>query len=184
MKKANLKLEKRGQKSRVKIGVVSDTHLTKIDPSNSNQQKFFQKAEELFSDVSLILHAGDIGSFEVINFLEKFAPVKAVFGNMDDLILRRTFPEKLILELEEARIGLTHGSGAPWQITDRVFQAFNNEDLDCLVFGHTHEPFNQVVSDVLLFNPGSPTDTVYTSQNSLGLLYLGGKKIKGEIILL
>ncbi len=166
----------------MKIGVVSDTHLAKIDPSNAQQQKFLQKAEELFKDASLILHAGDVGSLEVINFLEKLAPVKAVFGNMDDLLLRRFLPEKLVLELEEVKIGLTHGSGAPWEITKRLLQVFNNDDLDCLVFGHTHEPFKQVVSGILLFNPGSPTDTVYATQNSLGLLQIEGKQIKSEII--
>lgn len=166
----------------MKIGVVSDTHLTKIDPSNAQQQKFFQKAEELFKNASLILHAGDVGSFEVINFLEKFAPVKSVYGNMDDLLLRRSLPEKLVLEIEGVKIGLTHGSGPPWKIIERLLQMFNNEDLDCLVFGHTHEAVNTVVSGIRLFNPGSPTDTVYATQNSLGLLNIEGKQIKAAII--
>ncbi len=168
----------------MKIGVVSDTHLSKIDFSLPNQKKFLQKAEEFFKDVNLILHAGDIGSFEVINFLEKFAPVKAVYGNMDDLLLRRSLPEKLTFEVGELKIGLTHGSGPPWEITDRVLKVFSKEDLDCLVFGHTHEPLNKVVSGLLLFNPGSPTDNVYATQNSFGLLYVEGKQIKGEIVTL
>jgi len=166
----------------LKIGVVSDTHLTKINFSNPLHQKFVEKVEEFFKDVDLILHAGDVGSFEVLNFLEKVAPVKAVYGNMDDLLIRRSLPPRLFVEVEEVRIGLTHGSGAPWGIAERLLQEFSQEMLDCLVFGHTHEPMNQLVSGVLLFNPGSPTDTVYASQNSLGILMVKGKEIKGEII--
>lgn len=166
----------------MKVGVVSDTHLAKINLSRPLQQEFVKKVEELFANVDLILHAGDVGSLDVLDFLGKFAPVKAVYGNMDDLLIRRGLPEKLVVEVEEARIGLTHGSGPPWGITSRLLDVFREESIDCLVFGHTHEPFNKVVSGILMFNPGSPTDTIYASQNSLGLLIVKGKEIKGEIV--
>jgi putative phosphoesterase len=59
----------------MKIGVVSDTH------------GFFDaRLEELLADVELILHAGDVGNLEVLDELERIAPVRAVKGNVDSLL--------------------------------------------------------------------------------------------------
>ena len=55
------------------------------------------------------------------------------------------------------------------------------EDVDVIVFGHSHTPLNEVEEGVLFFNPGSPTDKVFAPYNSIGILHVD-KKIKGEII--
>ena len=54
----------------MKIGVISDTH-SYINP----------KVFPAFEGVELILHAGDIGSEDIITSLETLAPVKAIHGN-------------------------------------------------------------------------------------------------------
>ncbi len=166
----------------MKVGVVSDTHLARLNSSSPTTLSFVKSIQTYFKGVDLILHAGDIGSFEVLSFLKNIAPLKAVYGNMDDLLIRRALPEKLVFEAQGVKIAVCHGSGPPWDITSRLIRDFKEESPDCIVFGHTHEPFNQVVSGILLFNPGSPTDTVYASKNSLGLLHIQGGKIEGEII--
>jgi hypothetical protein len=57
------------------------------------------------------------------------------------------------------------------------------EDIDCLVYGHTHQAENKMIDGVLFFNPGSPTDRRFAMYNSIGILETG-EKITGEIIYL
>ncbi|MCK5551995.1 MAG: metallophosphoesterase family protein, partial [Deltaproteobacteria bacterium] len=52
--------------------------------------------------------------------------------------------------------------------------------LDCLVYGHTHNPANHRRGGLLFFNPGSPTRS-FRGRNTIGILSVG-KEIKGEII--
>jgi hypothetical protein len=145
-------------------------------------QRFLQATEKYFKEVDFILHAGDVGSWQVVKWLSQFAPTKAVWGNMDELSLRKMLPSQLVLEIKQIKIGLTHGWGAPEGIIQRVQEVFT-EKLDCLVFGHTHQPFYQTIEETLFLNPGSPTDTRFAQVNSLGLLKIN-TTIKGEIVYL
>ena len=91
--------------------------------------------------VDAILHAGDIGGEHVIEALNEIAPVTFVLGNNDDSdgydIIRMTIGNRRIL--------LTH-----------IFRPeLLQEDADVIVFGHSHQPRNEVVDGVLLFNPAS-----------------------------
>ncbi len=155
-----------------KIGIISDTHIP-IRAKNIPEKVF-----KIFESVDLILHAGDLVELYVIEELEKIAPVVAVKGNMDRFI--DSLPEKRIIKVNNKfKIGIIHGSGDPFSLPVRVKKEFR--DVDCIVFGHSHRAFNELVDGILLFNPGSACDTVFTSVNSVGLLYIGDK-IKGEII--
>ena len=109
----------------------------------------------IFADVEMIIHAGDITSQVVLDELEKFGTVEAVRGNMDRTNLP-LLPEKKVLDIKGNRIGVMHGWGAPKRIRERLRDRF--EDVDAIVYGHTHEPFNEIVDGVLFFNPGSPTE--------------------------
>ena len=158
----------------MKIGVVSDTHIP-IRTKNLPQQ-----VVKGLEGVDLILHAGDLVDEEVIWLLEEIAPVEAVAGNVDPWDLQGKLGLKKILELNGFKIGLTHGHGGGRGTTvERALLAFTN--VDCIVFGHSHQPYNQFHNGVLLFNPGSSTDRRREPRFSYGLLYLGDK-IRGEII--
>ncbi len=159
----------------MKIGVLSDTHLR--EPTGE-----LERALEVMGDVELIVHCGDIVSLDVIEFLEKKAPVKAVCGNMDPPEVSKVLPKKLVFEVEGIKIGITHGYGAPWGIEERVRQVFSGEDLDVIVFGHTHNPVNQKIKGILFFNPGSPTDKFYAQENTLGVLEVEKGRVEGRII--
>jgi putative phosphoesterase len=160
----------------VKIGVLSDTHI----PTRADRlpEVIFQ----LFKGVDLILHAGDIEDIGVIFELEEIAPVKAVIGNMDPYELQDNFPAKRIVRAEGVNIGLIHGWGDPKGLPKRVLEAFSGENVQCIVFGHSHQPFNEEVQGILLFNPGSPTDRIFAPYNSVGILHITQNQIKGEII--
>lgn len=155
-----------------KIGVISDTHIP--IRANSIPKKVF----DYFKDVDLILHAGDLVQLNVIEELKKIAPVIAVKGNMDRI--KDELPDKFVIKVNNRfKIGLCHGDGPPANLPERVNNEFNN--VDCIVFGHSHHPFNEIKNGTLLFNPGSACDTVFTNINSVGILYVNDK-IRGEII--
>lgn len=159
----------------VKIGVVSDTHLT--SPKDIPQQLL-----SAFSEVNLILHAGDLVNLATLDELKKIGPkVYAVCGNMDSPEVKRSLPDKEIIEIEQFRIGLTHGRGAPFNLVETVKEKFKDQQVDCIVYGHSHAPRNEIHQGILFFNPGSLTDKFFAPYNSYGILEVD-KKITGKII--
>src|SRR3989338_9092963 len=152
------KLEMRKLTNIKTVGVISDTHGYGIE-----------KALEHFKKIkpNLIIHAGDIGNIETIKELEKIAPVIAVHGNMDKGPVRELFQPKEVIQLNNFKIGITHGYGAPLGLEERVRLKFD-EKMDCIVFGHSHKPVNKIIYNTLFFNPGSATDTVFAQFNSIG----------------
>jgi len=156
----------------VKIGVISDTHLTSCD------KRLTRLLQDHFRDADLILHAGDLVDIRV---LDAFAgkEVKAVCGNMDLPSVRQALPTKLILDLNNYRVGLIHGWGMPFGIESKLLKEIGR--VDCLVYGHTHRATNAFKDGILFFNPGSATDRRFASHNTIGMLEIG-ETISGEII--
>jgi putative phosphoesterase len=124
------------------------------------------------------LHAGDIVSVEIIEFLSR-KTFHGVHGNMDPLDVKRRLPGKKVIELGPYRVGLTHGWGPSAGLEDRVCQTF--QDVDVIVYGHSHLPVNRMREGVLLFNPGTATGFSGSGGNSVGVLELDDT-IHGEII--
>jgi len=154
----------------VKIGVISDTHLRQPN------EYLRRISEKFFSEAEMVLHAGDLVDTAVLGAFEG-KDVRAVRGNMDrDDVL----PEKLIIEVEGARIGLIHGWGMPFGIEAKLLRQFDR--IDCLVYGHTHSAANHVRGGVLCFNPGSPTDRVFAARNSVGILEVNSGSVTGRIL--
>ena len=128
--------------------------------------------------MDLILHAGDIITWAVIEELSTVAPVEAVYGNMDFPEVRRRLKRRRIVKLGNKRIGLIHGDGASGSPVTRARQAFRQ--VDCIVFGHSHRPYNEIHGGVLMFNPGSPTDRRMMPMGSFGILHVTKDGIRGE----
>jgi len=147
------------------IGVVSDTHLKRPD------NRFFQLTEAYFKNCDFILHAGDIVDIDIFFGVNK--KIYAVKGNMD---IGVDLPIKRIIEVEMVKIGLIHGYGPPSGIQKRVLSEF--EDVDCIVFGHTHYPLIERVNNILLFNPGSAFDGRYGFSSSIGYIEVNGRNMK------
>jgi len=158
----------------MKIGVLSDTHIPRAAADIP------KRIYEEFKDVDLILHAGDLVELDILEKLKKIAPVRAVHGNMDSKEVSSVLPEKDIIEVgDKFRIGLMHGRGSPRNLIGLVKTQFNN--VNVIVFGHSHSPVNEVQNGILFFNPGSPTDKIFASYNSFGILEVNDT-IKGRII--
>jgi putative phosphoesterase len=151
----------------MRIAVLADTHVRMFE-------HLPKKIIDALSTVDLIIHAGDFTDIQVLKELERFREVEAVQGNMDSTELKTILPVKEIVEVENKRIGITHGSGSPWGIEKRVRKMFESDRIDIIVYGHSHRSQNKVINDILFFNPGKATD-------SFGILIIDGEA-KGEII--
>ncbi len=130
----------------IKLGIISDTHLNRITDEFDNAMK------NIFRDVDVIIHAGDMTSLSIYDYLSNW-DIRAVRGNMDDLELQNYLPEKRIEEIEGKKIGVIHGRGSPYGLSDLVFKEFQHVDI--IIFGHSHIPFYEKKGNVGMFNPGS-----------------------------
>jgi putative phosphoesterase len=156
----------------MKIGVVSDTHSQNIP----------QQLIDDFKRMDLIVHAGDFCTMGDLKIFKKIQTVRAVFGNMDGLELRQALPERDVFEVAGLKIGLCHGQGSPPQVLNFVRRMFMPDNPDIVIFGHSHQPVNEVIDNVLYFNPGSPTDMVRAPYCSYGILGIKNGKVSGKII--
>jgi putative phosphoesterase len=130
------------------------------------------------------LHAGDFISLDVFRKLSQWTKVYGVCGNMDNRDLCEQLPLKQIIKLENIQVGLIHGRGSPSNLLNYIKNEFSQEleALDIVVFGHSHYPSDKEVNDVVYFNPGSPTDTMFAPHRSYGIFEIEGESIKRRII--
>ena len=156
----------------MKIGVVSDTHCRKLP----------KQMVDDFKTVDLIVHLGDFCSGKDLKALRKINKVRAVCGNMDELEVRQVLPVRDIFEADGVKIGLCHGEGSSSGVLNFVKNVFKRDKVDAIVFGHSHQPCNEMIDGVLYFNPGSATDTVRSVYRSYGMLEVNNGKISGKII--
>lgn len=149
----------------MKIGVLSDTHIHLAEEISPEIVK-------TLSNVDLIIHAGDFVGSAVFEGLKRLGEVKAVRGNVDSMKLKGFLPDKETLEISGKKIGITHGSGSPEGIEHRVRALF--DDVDIIIYGHSHRAKIKEIGGVLLFNPGP-------GYRSFGILTVEDD-VKGEII--
>ena len=146
------------------IGVISDTHgLLRT------------QAWEALRGCELILHAGDVGSEEVLHELQRLAPVVAVRGNVD-------------VEAWSRRLHATEMS----EFQNKVFYVLHRiADLDlkpraagvgAVIFGHSHRPSIEWRDGVLYFNPGSAGPRRFSLPVTVGRIELVDSELRPEII--
>jgi putative phosphoesterase len=151
----------------MRIAVLADTHVHML-------AHLPKKMVDALSTADLMIHAGDFTDVQVLNELNRLGEVKAVQGNMDSMEIKTILPIKEIVQVGNKLIGITHGSGSPWGIEQRVRKMFESNRIDIIVYGHSHRSQNKVIDDILFFNPGKAKD-------SFGILTIN-EEVKGEII--
>lgn len=109
------------------IGVVSDTH-NYVHPGLA----------DALADADVILHAGDVGTPEVLDALEAVAPVYAVWGNIDGQPIRRRAEEFVRLKLGGLRFLMTHIGGHPKRWAKGIGPLLFDERPDVFICGHSH----------------------------------------------
>jgi len=133
----------------VNVLAIADTHVP--DHARALPEALREHLE--WADV--ILHAGDITSAATLAELETFAEVHAVCGNIDQWELRERLPDTLRIDLDGLAVAMIHDSGPREGRERRLRARFPQARL--IVFGHSHQPVNEVVEGVHFLNPGSPT---------------------------
>jgi putative phosphoesterase len=158
----------------LKIGVLSDSHVYDLTSLS-------KKGIKLLEDMDLIIHSGDFIGKGLVDELRKLGNFNGVYGNMDPFSIREELPEKVTLELQGFKVGVTHPSegGPPFGLEKRVKKKF--EKVDAIIFGHTHLPKNEVIGGVLYFNPGSITGKFPARHKTFGILEID-KEMKGRIV--
>jgi len=144
-----------GGPAAARIGVVSDTHL----PRFGRRLPAPLVAGLEAAGVALILHLGDHTSPDVAGLFEAIAPFEAVAGNNDGDEIERRWGRRRIVTVGRVRLGMVHGDLGRGRTTpDRAVEAFRDDPVDAVLFGHSHVPLCERRDGVLLLNPGSPTD--------------------------
>jgi putative phosphoesterase len=131
----------------MRIGLISDTH-GHLDP----------KVFEHFKVCDEIWHAGDIGDPKVTEALEKFKPLRAVYGNIDSKEIQLKYPEDLWVSCDGLNVWITHIGGSPPNYNPRVKKLLKTKKTDLFICGHSHilkiakDPqFNNMI----FINPGA-----------------------------
>lgn len=138
----------------MRVGLVSDTHGL-----------FRSELNEAFSDVDLILHAGDVGPNDIIEKLQLLAPVVAIKGNIDRTGRAATLSDEERVEAAGRTIHILHDLKT--LSLDPVI-----EGIDVVMSGHSHKPLIQSKDGVLYVNPGSAGPRRFKLPIAYGLLEL------------
>ena len=146
------------------VGVISDTHGL-LRP----------EALAALAGVDHILHAGDVGSYDILLTLQEIAPVTSIRGNVD-----------------------THGDCAALPATEAVelgsvwfYLVHSVRDLDIdpaaagfrvVVSGHSHQPRVEVRRGVLYLNPGSAGQQRFKLPVAVALVRVEDGVVTPEIV--
>src|SRR5262245_27550774 len=153
-----------GGNSKKLIGVISDTHGL-LRP----------EAVAALRKVDLILHAGDIGSPEVIEGLKKIAPVVAVRGNNDKAPWADDLPTWEVTEVGPIFIYMIHD-------LKEMDMSPTTAEFQVVVSGHSHKPAIDKRKGVLYLNPGSAGPRRFSLPVSVATLQIDGDKVSAKLV--
>ncbi|HEX2958448.1 MAG TPA: metallophosphoesterase family protein [Chitinispirillaceae bacterium] len=148
----------------LKIGVISDTHGL-----------FRKQIYKYFENVDCIIHAGDIGSPEIIENLLLIAPLYAVLGNTDPPFIFTEYNYEEIIETPHHKIFFLHSLA-------EIGRDVVKEGFSTIISGHTHRPLITTENNVLYLNPGSAGPVRSNLPVSAALLYVDGEALRPELI--
>ncbi|HEY9737354.1 MAG TPA: metallophosphoesterase family protein [Trichocoleus sp.] len=147
-----------------RVGVISDTHsLMRPD------------ALEALAGSDLILHAGDIGTPEVLEALGAIAPVIAVRGNNDKGPWAEALPEQTTVQVENVTIHLLH-------IVKELALDPQSAGVGVVISGHSHKPGITDQAGVLFLNPGSAGPRRFKLPIALAQLQVEGSSAQAAIV--
>jgi putative phosphoesterase len=157
----------------VRLAVLADTHI----PTRARDLP--PGAWRVIEATEGVLHAGDLTVPAVLEGLRRRVPVWAVLGN-NDHALRGLLPERVELELGGVAVAMVHDSGPMAGRRARLRRWFPAARV--VVFGHSHIPVAEDDGELLLLNPGSPTDRRRMPSFTLAVLTLGRRGVDAEIV--
>ena len=157
-----------------KILLISDTH-SYLD---EKLIKYIKNADEIW-------HAGDVGTYSICEEIQKYKPLKAVYGNIDGQDIRKTYPENLIFNCEGVKILITHIGGYPNKYPTRVKNLLLEHKPNLFICGHSH--ILKVMYDkelnLLHINPGACGVHGFHAVKTLVRFEIDGAEIKNLAII-
>ena len=157
----------------MRIGLVSDTHDNLCD-----WPAVYARVSAALDGVDLVLLCGDISTMQVLDDLERVAPVRATRNPSDpEPIPGRLDDGPIVIDVDGTPIGLTFRVPDPRAGTD--WSKFFGQPVDVVVFGGTHAPVIEDDGGVLLVNPGSPS---LAAELTVGELVVGDGPPRARII--
>jgi hypothetical protein len=156
----------------MRIVVMSDTHL------NHPTEEFREICRRYCDQADLVIHLGDWARSSILDYLEGY-PLQAVAGNMDDHAILQRLPAKQVVRTGKFRLGIIHGWGSSRDLRPRLAREF--EDVDAILYGHSHLPYVHRENGLLWFNPGSVFMGRGDLPGSIGILH-ADEELWGEII--
>jgi uncharacterized protein len=148
----------------ITVGVISDTHGF-IRP----------EAVDALRDSELIVHAGDVGTPDVLTQLSAIAPTFAVRGNVDRGPWAQSLPLTRVIDVGQVRIYVLH------DVSDLDIDP-KAAELSAVVSGHSHRPTAEVRGGVLFLNPGSAGPRRFSLPIAIAKLRVAGKSLSHELI--
>ncbi|MCB0426414.1 MAG: metallophosphoesterase family protein [Mangrovimonas sp.] len=151
-----------------KILLLSDTH-SYIDEAIL---KYVKLADEVW-------HAGDIGNLDVTDAIKSLKPLRAVYGNIDDVKARAEFPENNRFMCEEVDVWITHIGGYPGRYNLRIRNQIVQNPPKLFICGHSHilKVMNDKQLNLLHMNPGAVGKHGFQKVRTMLRFTIDGKKI-------
>ena len=152
-----------------KIVLISDSH-------HSLDERIFPHLEECDE----IWHAGDIGNLEVTDKLKTFAPIRAVWGNIDDHKARKEFRETTYFKCQKLKVMMTHIGGYPGRYEKGIKEILEDKQPDLFISGHSHilKVMHDKKLDILHMNPGAIGNYGWHKVKTILAFTVNGKEIK------
>lgn len=151
----------------IRCGLISDTHGF-LDP----------RIARVFGRVDLIVHAGDVGSAEVLARLRAVAPLAAVRGNNDRTGVCARLPLSLSFRLGSTRLLVVHEIGKPSHLLPPVERAIQKHRPHVVIYGHSHVPHQEERDGALFINPGSAGKKRFRLPRACAILRIDGKRLR------
>jgi putative phosphoesterase len=153
----------------MKIILLSDSH-------HSLDERIFPHLEECDE----IWHAGDIGNLEVTDKLKTFAPIRAVWGNIDDHTARKAFREITYFKCQKMKVMMTHIGGYPGRYEKGIKEILKDKRPDLFISGHSHilKVMHDKKLDILHMNPGAIGNYGWHKVKTILAFTVNGKEIK------
>lgn len=128
------------------IGLISDTHCL-----------FDDKLRDFLTPVDEIWHAGDFGNIETADAIAAFKPLKGVYGNIDNHVVRLSYPVFQSFTCEEMTFLMMHIGGYPNHYDLRATALIDNYKPQVFICGHSHilRVMNDKKLNMLVLNPGA-----------------------------
>ena len=159
------------------ILVISDTHAKTAQELRRGILRAVRQAE-------WVVHCGDYASIAVVEELRRLARhFVGVYGNADPSEVRQQLPSEVTFEVAGRRIAVVHPHWGthPDGLEEKLAAQFPH--ADAILFGHTHEPCNLRLNDILFFNPGQGYPS-FMVPASVGILTVRKGELRGEILTL